>query len=266
MRSTDRAAGLLRAAVISRPARTGSRAFAATRHAWRSSLQVRMVTLTLVISGLLVGGFGAVLASQITEGLVRDTVRKAADKVAEGGQFASTQLASVTDPTDNNLAQYLSDLLKPLADQASGVTVVIEPAPDTAGVDPASLLETNRPDLAARISPQLHQLVGVQQMVAHQFVTVGGHPLLVYGRPVPVSFGVFELYYIFPLDAEADAASLVRNTVIVTGTALVLLLALLAALTTRLVVRPVRVAARTAQRLSAGLLDQRMEIHGEDDL
>ncbi|MBO0870251.1 MAG: HAMP domain-containing histidine kinase, partial [Micromonosporaceae bacterium] len=40
----------------------------------------------------------------------------------------------------------------------------------------------------------------------------------------------------------------------------------LAALTTRLVVRPVRVAARTAQRLSAGLLDQRMEIHGEDDL
>jgi len=39
-----------------------------------------------------------------------------------------------------------------------------------------------------------------------------------------------------------------------------------AALVTRMVVRPVRVAARTAQRLSAGLLDQRMELHGEDDL
>ena len=35
---------------------------------------------------------------------------------------------------------------------------------------------------------------------------------------------------------------------------------------TRLVVSPVRVAARTAQRLSNGLLDQRMEVTGEDDL
>jgi two-component system, OmpR family, sensor histidine kinase MtrB len=32
------------------------------------------------------------------------------------------------------------------------------------------------------------------------------------------------------------------------------------------VVTPVRVAARTAQRLSAGLLDQRMKVDGEDDL
>ena len=31
-------------------------------------------------------------------------------------------------------------------------------------------------------------------------------------------------------------------------------------------VNPVRVAARTAQRLSAGLLDQRMVVNGEDDL
>src|SRR5690242_8071467 len=35
---------------------------------------------------------------------------------------------------------------------------------------------------------------------------------------------------------------------------------------TRLVVKPVRVAARTAQRLSAGLLDQRIQVRGEDDL
>ena len=51
-----------------------------------------------------------------------------------------------------------------------------------------------------------------------------------------------------------------------TGVALVALLALIAATMTRLVVKPVRVAARTAQRLSAGLLDQRMQVKGEDDL
>ena len=51
-----------------------------------------------------------------------------------------------------------------------------------------------------------------------------------------------------------------------TGLALVILLGVVAALVTRLVVTPVRVAARTAQRLSAGLLDQRMKVDGEDDL
>jgi two-component system sensor histidine kinase MtrB len=57
-----------------------------------------------------------------------------------------------------------------------------------------------------------------------------------------------------------------RNTVIILGVALVVMLALMAWLVTQMVVRPVRLAARTAQRLSAGLLDQRMEVHGEDDL
>jgi two-component system sensor histidine kinase MtrB len=59
---------------------------------------------------------------------------------------------------------------------------------------------------------------------------------------------------------------MIRNTVIITGLALVVLLAVMAALITRLVVNPVRDAARTAQRLSAGLLDQRMTVRGEDDL
>ena len=53
---------------------------------------------------------------------------------------------------------------------------------------------------------------------------------------------------------------------IIIGVALVVMLALMAWLVTQMVVRPVRLAARTAQRLSAGLLDQRMEVHGEDDL
>ena len=43
-------------------------------------------------------------------------------------------------------------------------------------------------------------------------------------------------------------------------------LGVVAGLVTRMVVTPVRVAARTAQRLSAGLLDQRMKVDGEDDL
>jgi two-component system sensor histidine kinase MtrB len=128
--------------------------------------------------------------------------------------------------------------------------------------------------LIPAIPPSLHDVVGGTStragQIAHQFVTAdlgdGQQPYLIYGSPVVVGFGQFELYYFFPLAAEDQAADLTRTTVIATGTALVLLLAVLAALTTRLVVQPVRTAARTAQRLSAGLLDQRMQVRGEDDL
>src|SRR5436305_3139143 len=48
--------------------------------------------------------------------------------------------------------------------------------------------------------------------------------------------------------------------------ALVLLLVALAPLVTRQVVRPVRVAAATAERLAAGRLRDRMAVRGEDDL
>ena len=87
-----------------------------------------------------------------------------------------------------------------------------------------------------------------------------------YGSPVPTRFGQVELYYFVPLTRQDATAAQARATVLATGVALVLLLGLLAALVTRLVVNPVRVAARTAQRLSAGLLDQRMAVNGEDDL
>jgi two-component system sensor histidine kinase MtrB len=83
---------------------------------------------------------------------------------------------------------------------------------------------------------------------------------------VSTSFGHLELYYAVPLTTEDSAANQIRTTVLVTGLALVILLGVVAGLVTRLVVTPVRVAARTAQRLSAGLLDQRMKVDGEDDL
>jgi two-component system sensor histidine kinase MtrB len=54
--------------------------------------------------------------------------------------------------------------------------------------------------------------------------------------------------------------------VLLTGVLLVLLVAAIAVLVTRQVVRPVRVAAQTAERLAAGRLEERMRVRGKDDL
>jgi two-component system sensor histidine kinase MtrB len=94
-------------------------------------------------------------------------------------------------------------------------------------------------------------------------------PTLLVGSPVPSDAGGgehIELYYAFPLDQERESLSLIRSTVIYSGTALTLIVVGIGVLVTRLVVDPVRRAAGTAQRLAEGQLEERMVVRGEDDL
>jgi two-component system sensor histidine kinase MtrB len=59
---------------------------------------------------------------------------------------------------------------------------------------------------------------------------------------------------------------LVQRVLVGVGLAVVVLLAAIASLVTRWVVLPVRHAAQAAQRVSAGHLGERMQVHGVDDL
>jgi two-component system, OmpR family, sensor histidine kinase MtrB len=244
----------------------------ALRRAWRRSLQLRMVAITLVVSGLLVGAFGAIVASSITDGLVNAKVHSAVTQVENAAKVAAPQLGGVTDPADTSLPNLVSQVGQRLASTSSQDTgVVVAIVPITPRIPASTQFVSRLVRIDRVITPELRDEVA-NHKIAHQFMTAdldggGAIQYLVVGSPVPLSFGdTLGLYYLFPLTYERQAADLVRTTVAATGVALVLLLGVLAALTTRLVVRPVRLAARTAQRLSAGLLDQRMEVHGEDDL
>jgi two-component system OmpR family sensor kinase len=91
-------------------------------------------------------------------------------------------------------------------------------------------------------------------------------PGLVVGGPLTLGPNEYELYYLFPLNEEQDTLALLQRALTVAGLVLVLLLAAIAWLVTRQVVDPVREAARTAERFSAGRLEERMAVVGEDDL
>ena len=92
-------------------------------------------------------------------------------------------------------------------------------------------------------------------------------PGLIVGAPLDIpSLGRYNLYYLFPLSQEQQTLDLVRGAVLLTGALLLVLLTLIARLVTRLVVNPVREAARTATLLAEGQLSERMAVHGEDEL
>ena len=257
-----------------RHSRPGQVAYEAVRGflgRWRRSLQLRIVAITLLTSALLVASFGFIVAERITDGLVDAKLHSALGRLEYGRRDAQQQLSVLAGPGDPDLTKTIEGLPNKLGDvpgQSDSVEVVLASSAKNIPIDAASWPSEH----AIRYVPDdLRHLVSSSRVTAHQFTQAdpdgrGMRPYLVVGTPVQMESGTLELYYLFPLDDEVAAAALVRNTVLVTGVALVLLLALIAWIMTRMVVSPVRMAARTAQRLSHGLLHERMAVRGEDDL
>jgi two-component system sensor histidine kinase MtrB len=250
--------------------RRGLQVAAPARRAWRRSLHLRVVTLTLVASSLLVGAFGWFIADRSTQILLDRAEDEVHAQMLGKVDYAYQQLTVHRQVFDRTLPATIIDTVNRLADgdsAESGGAIVSLRADHFPELKPVTSVKV---DTTSLITPDLVHAVADSRQVAQQIrtATVGGvqTKYLVYGSPVPTSFGNVELYYLVPLTTEDRAANQIRTTVLVTGIALVILLGVVAGLVTRMVVTPVRVAARTAQRLSAGLLDQRMKVDGEDDL
>jgi two-component system sensor histidine kinase MtrB len=88
-------------------------------------------------------------------------------------------------------------------------------------------------------------------------------PALAVGVPLG---GFYQLYYVFPFTQQQATLMLVQRVLVGVALAVIVLLAAIASLVTRWVVLPVRHAAAAAQRVSAGHLGERMQVHGVDDL
>ncbi len=223
-----------------------------------------MVTITLVASGVLVSTFGMVVGGLITNGLI-DARTDTAKSIVDAGSVEAGDLLNslISNPRDPLAGFSVQQVLSSINDGTTGVAVAIVPADAR-----ASLLRLQ--PQPATVPDRLRQAVAGNGFVHQRLdLAVGGAPTklhLVFGRQITLTWGAVQLYYFFPLDEVVRQANLVTNTIAVTGIALVILMAVVAYLVTRMVVRPVRVAARTAQRLSNGLLDQRMAVVGEDDL
>jgi two-component system, OmpR family, sensor histidine kinase MtrB len=253
------------------------------RQRWHRSLQLRVVGTTLVISATMIAVLGFFLTYQISNGLLLNAETSARAQVLTGLSTARSQSGLTTEPADGQAAaeimRSVGNLLQPTNGTASysvaiGLNVGLAGRPGfpqwETGFDATATLQrasTLVKDVqTAQTANEEHGAAESSLYFAPTMLTFSGRQ-----GTAAIAFGVplgawYQLYYVFPLTEEQQTLQLVQTTLIGAGIALVALLAAIASLVTRWVVVPVRHAARAAQRLSAGRLEERMAVGGKDDL
>ena len=248
------------------PVRTQARELVAVLSAaWRRSLQLRVVVSTLALSSAVVLVLGLVLQSEIAERLLQAKLEGALTQADAGRIVLEADLAGV-DPDREGAQDTLTNALARLTNSDAG-----DPGSPTAGEFRAALTTGagNGPEVSAGPIGEVtrEQRVTVADGgLSRQYTTVGGVPTLVIGQPVETAGRELQFYLLFPLEAERMTLNLVQSTLIVGGLVLMVLLAAIASLVTRQVVRPVRQAAEVAERFAGGNLDERMPVRGEDEV
>ncbi|MEU2235970.1 MtrAB system histidine kinase MtrB [Streptomyces vietnamensis] len=249
---------------------------------WRRNIQLRIVAGTLLMSLGVVLLLGIVVIGQVRNGLL-DAKEKAAQSQAAGG-FSAAQDRAATTPSapgqqDGGRAgssvNWRSTLVEQLASGGQSAFNVVALSLDTGDTASRGARASGEVDPATSIPADLRRSVaqaqgtGTFQKFTRIHYTSGkaSEPGLVIGKRLNDAEGTqYELYYLFPLAQEEDSLTLVKGTLATAGLFVVVLLGAIAWLMVRQVVTPVRMAAGIAERLSAGRLQERMKVTGEDDI
>jgi two-component system sensor histidine kinase MtrB len=230
---------------------------------WRRSLQTRVVVTTLFVSGLVVLLLAFLLIGQVGRGLVSAKTRAALTEAQSGLTQAQDALAATSGQSPQALEARLQDIAQSLDQRGQGgdtFAVLLVPAGGEAKAFASP--GVTYADVPSRLVSTLEG--GTAS--AYVYESVRGHDELVVGASLTTDLGPYQLFHLFPLTAEDETLGLVRRTAAVAGALLVLLLGAITGLVARQVVLPVRLAARTAERLAAGRLEERMAVRGEDEI
>ncbi len=275
--ASPRAAAFSRSATVARLRRWLRQVAERYRH----SLQLRVITATLILSAVVVSVLGYILMQHLVASI--DTTMQANSvDIADVGLTQAGDRAIFsqapgprTQQAMTSLAQSLDPPLK-ATQYAVAVTLVpkyqgqVQGGPPVDGLGGEAGFYGSVPQLPKALTKDVYNewLRGGR----HPWIDWASMPFGSSARPVPgllvgASFGrAYELYYFFPLAAYQLTIASMQQSLLVAGLVVVLLLAAIAWLVTRWVVVPVRMAAQGARRLSAGELNLRMEVRGSDEV
>ncbi len=249
------------------------RALASPLRLWRVSLLTRTVVVAGLLSGLAVTVIGGYMSLTIQDSLFESR----RDQIVEESVRTASQVQSLFDNSVNQAGTIDVETANSSAQTAirttqsspgeGGFAILRTPgqitdqamtSTSTAGLD-ISVVSSDIRQAVVQRPGQVH----VQSVALRAgSVTL---PAIVTGSVIQVpTAGQYEMYLVYDLSDVQSTLTLVQQTLIVGSILLVVLITLVTWLVVRLAIGPVRIAAKTAERLAEGYLEERIEERGED--
>ncbi|WP_246004168.1 MtrAB system histidine kinase MtrB [Nocardioides marmoriginsengisoli] len=235
---------------------------------WRRSIRTRVVVAIVVLGALVAGSVGLLLMQQISDGLVRSRVTASVAEAISETSGARDRLASAG-TSDFDPSTQLDQLVKTLVSRGEvrGFDIVVL-GPVGSTTIPDAGVRTTVGVSADSVPQRLRDRVEDTAGTSWTYSQVRDVPAVVVGSRVvlPSDGGTYTVYYLFGMKEEQRTLNLVRRSLLTSGALLLLLTAGVAFLVTRQVINPIRLARRVAERIASGRLEERMHVHGEDDI
>jgi two-component system sensor histidine kinase MtrB len=242
---------------------------------WRSSLQLRTVTLSVVMSAIAVGIIGAYMSFSIGDNLFDSRLALALSASERSNAAAQSRFDAVQQSSALDLDRVMdtaADAALASSSTSAGTSIAILRTPGQAG----ARLPVDK--LSAGLDPELVISSGLRSDLENsderrlfwQSVSLpqdgdGEDPGLVVGSVLDVpSSGQYEMYLVYNLSDTQQALSFVQATLWLGMATLVVLIGAVTYTVVRLIVGPVRLAAETSEKLAAGELEVRIPEKGDD--
>jgi two-component system sensor histidine kinase MtrB len=240
----------------------------------RNSLSLRVLISTIVLSSGVIWLSGSLLESRVSAGVKQVNLDAAINEARSTIVSARYRLILAKSGSSAEIESVISEIVSSattVGARASGRELVllrgrlvnpVEKDFTTTSnlVDPASLPKEFRQEVR-RTSELSWAYITIQYAGAIKVPAIAVGDIV----SVPRS-GAYEMYLLFPLNNQNKTLTLISRSIIIVDIALVFLIGLITWLVTRQVIRPVREAARVAERFTSGDLNQRMQVDRQDEI
>ena len=240
---------------------------------WRSSILFRVISTTFTLSLILISLVGSILFIQISNGIFREKTSESVSEAQSLYDYAQGQIDATLYLTSLKLPEVVARIL-----QASDLSVATTPREvvligsplhhktndhyngASGNVDPTSIPNSLR---------KIVRKSGTAQWVRGTIHFKDGRSMaaVIVGDAVEIPPGSpYELYHVFLLTEQQTIVNFIGRLLLFAGFLLIIMIGGISWYVIRQAINPVRDAAEIAEQLTAGDLNRRMQVSGQDEM
>lgn len=240
---------------------------------WRSSILFRVISTTFALSLILISLVGGILFIQISDGIIREKTNESVSEALSLYEYAQGQLDATLYLTSLKLPAVVGRIL-----QASDLSVATTPREvvlvgspfhhtindhyngASGNVDPNSIPTMLREKVrTSGVTEWVRGVINFKDGRQMSAILVGHAVVIPPAAP-------YELYYIFLLTEQQTIVNFIGQLLLLAGFLLIIMIGGISWYVIRQAINPVRDAAEIAEQLTAGDLNRRMKVTGQDEM